>query len=1079
MKGLITNKTISRALRYVLALVILFSVGSKAVSQQLLIPQIPKLSLVGSDGSYDRTWYPDGRIWLPPSVDPTVPREFLLPVFIDNRWYSYITKTPDNRDTIKYIADPIRSFKFKLYYDSLALRVVGIETDGPRHNEDDLDYKPLAYGWNTNFYDERDTKYWSYLRDPLNTPPGDNLRGRVLTIVGNSQKALPNTDLFAQEFKVLLYVRFRCVPTIVQTPGPEGNAPIYISNDTIQYNDLNVTTEAPFMKYRGYPGSTALADYPTPVRSNYYGATDNFTGLAGLSNKNMTTIEPPILPGVIYLRYMSRIPDFDFVINKEVGQQPPIRQINAQQELWEIVDPITVDFGSPNPVDGRRRVEVSIPPNLTQTRLSDITIESDSEWLKFQTVNLGANISKTPNPIRNASRFGRINWIDRAILDPNSGINDPMGQPLLRDGSVTLEVICDPASLSDDIEKTGIYVGYITFKSSFAKTSPVRIKVTFIYFRTAQEGEWLGTRVPGINLDFNNSRSTTDGGPQATNLIFGTGAKASVGVDSLYGEHEYSFPLQGFGARFYPMDKDGNDLYPFGMGDFAANDDKPKRSASRDIRNINDTSESIIYKVKFDAGGPQNYPVVITWDTKDFIPGSNLFIRDLLNGGLFPSINMRNATRVGGIGSTVQSFTILDNRIKEFIIEYTLPKVINYVDVNGKPIIKEGWNLLSLPVKPTNNLYTNVYSKSQNTPLAWYQSSYQTQTLLNEGVGYFIKYGSGNGTDNVDQQFTGTFISEVSVDRGNAVRVWKGDNDRGGWMTVGSLSLPVPVENMFFEPLTSGSATPDKSYTLARGIWGYKTNEGYKDNSVMSPGLGYWIKVNENGFYGLRGPFLKQDNGVSFAQNRQLTLARATALTIKDNDQKSNTVYLTNDKNVNIENYELPPVPQVGLFDVRFNSNTALTNNTEDVIRLQGVTYPLTIEVTNAKENITFTDAVSGVAYGTINKGQNGNIIIETEGSNVIKMNTTETTELNNNFVNYPNPVNTNTTIEYTITEDSNVEVNIYNELGNLVANLVNAHQTAGIYTVEFNANTVSAGTYLAKINTTNMTKTLKLSVIK
>lgn len=1073
MKGIITNKTMSTALRYVFALVILFAVGSKAISQTL-IPQVPKLSLIGNDGSIDRTWYPDGRIWMPPSVDPSVPREFLLPVFIDNRWFSYVSKTPDGRDTIRYTADPIRSFKFKMYYDSLALRVVGIETDGPRHNEDDLDYKPLAHGWNLNFYDEKDTKYWSYLRDPANTPPGDNLRGRVLTIVGSSQKALANTDLFNQEFKVLLYVRFRVVPSIFQTPGPEGNAPIYISNDTIMYNDLNITQEAPFMRYRGYPGSTALADYPTPTRSTYYSANDNFTGLAGLSNKGFVTTEPPILPGVIYLRYMSRIPEFEFTINKEIGQQPPVERVNGEQEYWEVKDPITVDFGSPNPVDGRRRMQVSIPEELNQTRLVDITVESDSEWLKFQTVNLGAGISKSPNPIRNATRFGRINWIDKDILEPESGIIDPMGNPLARDGSVTLEIICDPASLSGDIENTGIYVGHITFKSPYAKTSPVRIKVTFIYFRIPQEGQWQGTRVPGVNLNINNSRSTTDGGPQATNIIFGTGAKASLGVDSLYGEHVYDSPVQGFGARFYPMDKDGNDIYQYGLGDFAANDDSPKRSASRDIRNITDTTESIIYKVKFNAGGAQNYPIVITWDTRDFIEGSNLFIRDLLNGALFPSVDMRNATRVGGVNSSVQSFTILDNRITEFIIEYTLPRTIDYVDVNGEPIIREGWNLLSLPVKPTNLTVKNVYPNSTNDrAMAWFQSSYQELDELREGVGYFMKYGSDR-----DSRFIGTFISEVSRDRNNAVRVWKGDADRGGWMTIGALSMPVPVENMFFEPLTSGAATPDKSYTLARGVWGYKTNEGYKDNSVMSPGLGYWIKVNENGFYGLRGPFLKQETGVSFAEVRENAKAKSTSLTIRDNDQKSNTIFLTNDKNVNVENFELPPVPQAGMFDVRFNSNVALTNDVNDVIRLQGVTYPLTIEVNNAKENITFSDAITGQVYGNINKGQSGNITIETEGSNTVKL-TTETSEITNNFVNFPNPVRTNSTIEYTINADSDVLVTVYDEMGNVVANLVNEFKSAGTYTVDFNTNGLATGTYLAKINSANMNKTIKISVIK
>jgi len=96
--------------------------GNSANSQNLRIPRAPVLTLTGEDAGFAKDWYPDGRVWLPASGNS--PREFLLPVWIDNRWLTY-------PETPKYQADPIRSFTFGIIYDSSALRAVGVQKFGP------------------------------------------------------------------------------------------------------------------------------------------------------------------------------------------------------------------------------------------------------------------------------------------------------------------------------------------------------------------------------------------------------------------------------------------------------------------------------------------------------------------------------------------------------------------------------------------------------------------------------------------------------------------------------------------------------------------------------------------------------------------------------------------------------------------------------------------------------------------------------------------------------------------------------------------------------------------------------------
>jgi hypothetical protein len=98
---------------------------------------------------------------------------------------------------------------------------------------------------------------------------------------------------------------------------------------------------------------------------------------------------------------------------------------------------------------------------------------------------------------------------------------------------------------------------------------------------------------------------------------------------------------------------------------------------------------------------------------------------------------MREATP---LGDGKFSFTILDPRVKEFVIEYTLPTVVDYVNKAGEPIIKKGWNLLSMPVRPVNPYYSNFYKNAINIPILFTQNQYQTPPdgILQPGIGYFV-----------------------------------------------------------------------------------------------------------------------------------------------------------------------------------------------------------------------------------------------------------------------------------------------------------------------------------------------------
>lgn len=80
---------------------------------------------------------------------------------------------------------------------------------------------------------------------------------------------------------------------------------------------------------------------------------------------------------------------------------------------------------------------------------------------------------------------------------------------------------------------------------------------------------------------------------------------------------------------------------------------------------------------------------------------------------------------------------------------------------------------------------------------------------------------------------------------------------------------------------------------------------------------------------------------------------------------------------------------------------------------------------------------------------------------------------------NYPNPFNPATTISYSVTRASHVSLTVYNILGQEVAKLVDSYQSAGSYTVPFDASGLPSGVYLYRLHTDQATETRKMLILK
>lgn len=80
---------------------------------------------------------------------------------------------------------------------------------------------------------------------------------------------------------------------------------------------------------------------------------------------------------------------------------------------------------------------------------------------------------------------------------------------------------------------------------------------------------------------------------------------------------------------------------------------------------------------------------------------------------------------------------------------------------------------------------------------------------------------------------------------------------------------------------------------------------------------------------------------------------------------------------------------------------------------------------------------------------------------------------------NYPNPFNPTTTIPFSLKEAVNVEITIYNMLGQKVTSLVNEKFSAGNHFAAWDASSLASGMYIYRLKAGNVVKIKKLMLIK
>ena len=363
-----------------------------------------------------------------------------------------------------------------------------------------------------------------------------------------------------------------------------------------------------------------------------------------------------------------------------------------------------------------------------------------------------------------------------------------------------------------------------------------------------------------------------------------------------------------------------------------------------------------------------------------------------------------------------------------------------------------GWNMVSVPGTNPDGQDVDTWwpGRVQSTQVYKYSGSFLPVTTTTQGEGYWMK-NNGDQTYNTGDEWPAEGIETVAHNPIAAA---------AGWNMIGGYELSVSTDGLTTDPegLITGTI--------------YEYNGAYQPAATIVPGYGYWIKLTGEGNIIIPDPVCKEVNKVTVERFRD---TRGNII-LTDGAGKSFTLYAVNGE-VDLNQYELPPPPPSGMFDVRYGSGRIAENISSkmQIIEMRGMTYPVEVKVVGI--NIRLQD-VGGKEINVILK-PGEEIIISNSGIQKLMV-SEETIPVKYSLEqNYPNPFNPLTTINFSLPEASEVMLTIYNTLGQKITRLVNGKLESGRYSYQWNAKNFSSGTYLYELRTEKFISIKKMLLLK
>jgi len=423
----------------------------------------------------------------------------------------------------------------------------------------------------------------------------------------------------------------------------------------------------------------------------------------------------------------------------------------------------------------------------------------------------------------------------------------------------------------------------------------------------------------------------------------------------------------------------------------------------------------------------------------------NWVVRSMINGATGESVNAGSSWNSGETINRPLSYTVPSGfkadkcKIIAFVYKNRSPLYLAEIQqAESWPVINncladsilQGWNIISLPYLSEQNLKTELFPTAVSDAY-WFNGTYIICNTLQPRRGYWLKF-----DDSLLNFSCGQTVEDTI-------------HIKSGWNMIGCLGKDIPVDEIVTDP-------PD---ILSSNFWGY--DGGYFNVDTLRVTKGYWIKSNQNGLLNLNPAYNKSlNNKIKIGQNWG-------HITITDFGARKMKLYFT--ESADYENYQLPPLPPPGAFDARFATDRLVESldNGSHIINISGAQFP--IKIRGSGVNLQIKDLIDGsILNETLHDGNE--IIIYDSRINKISLSgeyvnlTPASFNLEQNF---PNPFNPITTIKFSVPIKVQVNLSIFDILGEKVKELKNEVMDPGYYEVELNASDLASGVYFYRIKAT------------
>lgn len=372
-----------------------------------------------------------------------------------------------------------------------------------------------------------------------------------------------------------------------------------------------------------------------------------------------------------------------------------------------------------------------------------------------------------------------------------------------------------------------------------------------------------------------------------------------------------------------------------------------------------------------------------------------------------------------------------------------------------------GWNLIGLPVEITNHHYLTIFPQAMPHTLFSFEGTYIEQDSLELGKGYWLKFPTTQVVS-----FDGFSVDSLSISL------------REGWNLIAGPSYQLALTDII-DP--SGIIIPGTLTAF---------DSGYYSVDSIKPGCGYWLRANAQGSITLTRNTYKLSTLAKKLQNIP-NLEQFPTLQIRDAAGSYQILHF----NVQLNNqsmklsYSLPPLPPAGSFDARFADDYRICETDSGLIRIQSPHYPITINPSNLQVDggflYTITEVVSNQKTKILSLREGESIIVSNPLVSALKLGKIKNVSLGFSvYQNYPNPFNPSTEIHFVIPQAQQVEISVYNALGQKVKTLLSRYLKAGNHRINWDGtdavgNAMGSGVFFYVVQAGKLKVVKKMLLLK